>query len=387
MNTSELEQRMKELLGEQEYTPTDASWEKMHEALHPSSSKRNLLLLLLPAWKMAATVGLVLTTGLGAYLFLKKEEPKAAPAIATQHTTRQQASAADRADDAANITETVPETTSKASRQTIAIAPAAVKHSLKDTAITAPAIVTRQETPSVAPQTAQESPAVHNNLAQQDQQPSNTRHNYPPAFNKAQPESERRSINLGLAANIGKPSLGNVQYNVGIVARKELSNRIFAEANVSLASTQVNYSEHIASESALSGVGDFATESSNPPKEIMLNYSSNVIAVGIAPVIGVKATRNLSVSVGGDVYKTLNRNLSFKNSPDATLKNELVTPPGKVITDWDAGVKAQLDYRLGKRLSMNTQYRQGLTQYILVNGPKPIRNSNFNIGFKYYIGK
>jgi hypothetical protein len=383
MNTSELEQRMKQLLEEQEYAPTDASWQKMHEALHPPLAKRRSLLLLLPAWKMAAAVALLLTGSLGAYLFLK-EEKKTAPAVAIQKVDPQQtAPATGPEENIADITETVPETTAGTHQPAIAIVPAAKNKLVHDTAVQAPHVAAQQDLPPAVVPGAQK-PSPQNSL---EQQSSQQQRNYLPVFQHTPPDYERKTINLGLAANIGKPSLGNVQYNVGVVARKDIGSRIFAEANVSLASTQVNYSEKIASEVALSGVGDFSSESANPPREIMLNYSSNVIAVGVAPVIGLKATRNLSVSVGGDVYKTLNRNLDFKNSPDATLKNASVTPPAKVITDWDAGVKAQLDYRLGKRLSMNTQYRQGLTQYILVNGNKPIRNSIFNLGFKYYIGK
>ncbi len=389
MNTSELEQRMKQLLEEQEYTPAEASWEKMHQALHPPSSKRNLLLLMLPGWKVAAAVGLVLSTGLGAYLFLK-EEKEIEPPIVAQHETKQQKPAANPADATPQIPESSSETVAHTAQPAIAATRILQKRPTNDTATLAPAVIAQQAVFPDAPQVVKEQTSAPDNLALQQQDKgtsSGTQRSYSPVFQNPQPQYEKRNINLGLAANIGKPSLGNVQYNVGIVARKDLTSRIFAEANVSLASTQVNYTEQIASESALSGFGDLFTESSNPPKEIILNYSSNVIAVGVAPVIGVKATRNLSVSVGGDVYKTLNRNLDFKNSPNETLKNPSVTPPGKVVTDWDAGLKAQLDYRLGERLSMNTQYRQGLTQYIISQNNKSIRNSIFNIGFKYYIGK
>lgn len=402
MNTSEMEQRMKELLEEQEYTPAEGAWERMHTALHPAPpSRKTLFLLPLPLGKIAAAAALILTTGLGGYLWLgnktvNPEQP--GKVIATEHTAPIKehitpAPVSEGRTDAATPTAYEREPEHRAGhrqvRQQAALEPdklppaqhpATPQPAISDIAKATPAGNNKQEpVPSAALPSLREA-----ELARQQEARRKAR-DY---FRQDAPESgqERKGLNLGFAANIGKPSQGDVQYNVGVVARKDLSARIYAEANVSLASTQVNYSERLSpADPGFGSLGSDLQAESMGGKDIALNYTSNILSVGIAPAIGLKATKNISLSVGGDVYKSLNRDLKLKKEQaDGFLNAEAI--PGRAVTDWDAGIKAQMDYQLGKRFSVNTQYRQGLTQFIQIDG-RTIRNSVFNVGLKYYMGR
>lgn len=387
MKTSELEKRMKQLLEEQEYTPPDASWEKMHQALHPSSPSRSILFLL-PVWKTAAAIALLLTTGLGTYYLLR--EDNTLPAAVTGSTI------------AKTQTQTAPDTNNdqvidnenraaKTNGQKASVQPG-IAHYVPPVPNkqTTPNDTLAKTTPVIASQaqpvqTSTEKAATKNNhLARQDK-PANGNGNLNYLLQDAPPRQDRRGLNLGIAANIGKPSTGDVQYNVGIVARKDITARIFAEANVSFASTQVRHSEVLPAQPGFEGLGSSDFGPSSTAEDVQLNYTNNILSIGFAPVIGVKATDNIALSVGGDVYKTLNHNLNSKSGQTTGLM-DVSRIPNRSVTDWDAGIKAQLDYKLGKKFSINTQYRHGLTSYITIDG-KSIKNSVFNIGLKYYIGK
>lgn len=382
MNTRELEQQMKQLMEEQEYAPADASWERMYEALHPPATSRKLLFLL-PVWKAAAAVALLLSTGLGGY-FLLKEDKQALPATVAKNAVEktQPLPTGNTSPSAADVPEALPRENNASSVQpAIATNNQIVSH---DTLVPTTPQSLQQETLHPAGQSQIAKPSNNDNVALQNKQETGKRNFITGEI--PSPNKERKNLDLGLAANIGKPSLGNVQYNVGVVARKDITGRIFAEANVSLASTQVNYSERLSSsDPGFTNLGsDYFGEASSG-QDVALNYSNNIISVGFAPSIGIKATGNISLSVGGDVYKSLNRDLKLKSDQMEGLR-DVTRIPGRTVTDWDAGIKAQFDYKLGQRFSVNTQYRQGLTQYILVNG-KSVKNSIFNIGLKYYIGK
>ncbi len=389
MKTSDLEKRMKQLLEEQEYTPPDAAWEKMQQALHPPAASRNVLFLL-PVWKAAAAVALLLTTGLGTYYMLKEDKIRPAALNGNGNTLATTPTTPDARNnqvipDTQNKTATATE--QKTTRQSNVAYHAVVGHQQttgNDTLVKAVPVVATQVQPAQEP--ADKATANNNHLARQDKPaPGNGNKNVNYLFQDAPPRPDRKSLNLGIAANIGKPSTGDVQYNVGIVARKDINARIFAEANVSLAATQVRYSEVLPAQPGFEGLGSSDFGSSSTAEDVQLNYTNNIISIGFAPVIGVKATDNIALSVGGDVYKSLNRNLNRKSGQTSGLM-DATRLPTRSINDWDAGIKAQLDYKLSKRFSVNTQYRHGLTSYITIDG-KSIKNSVFNVGLKYYIGK
>ena len=388
MNLSELEQQMKESFDEKEFSPKDQEWERMQEALKPRRSSG--LLLLLPFHKAVAAAALVVGLGTtGLYLFFSRP-PKDGIALSTTPAKTIPAIAP------------IPQRLHKPETEEQAPYPAfsgmahqgmpAGNRKHQETVFTG-----NEPDKTASPTVIQEEPAIH-----PQEQPLALNHhesNRSKPFNPAKESNnyspyaapENNVLRLGLAANIGKPNLGSMQYAVGVVARKNLSKRLFAEANVSVSSANVRYSEpgHIppsgTNQTPGDGLGDIGTP-------VDLNFANNIISVGIAPVLGYKIASNLSVSGGGDIYRALNRDLKPQFTAQeytGSLNSDFTKntpPPERNITNWDFGLKAQLEYKLNRNFSLSTQYRQGLTQYILIDG-KSLKNSNLTMGLKYYFIK
>lgn len=382
MNTSELEQRMRELLEEEEYSPPAAAWNKLREELQPPAAPARALFLL-PAWKAAAAVVLLLGLTTTSYLFLRQTPPVPATgnvAHVNQAATviQPQAQKASATIDAVQQARKPRPTAGPAAAPAIARNAAAAQLSvIPQKEVERTPLPEQQATPQVA-QVPKPAPAVPGAHADHS--------GYMSPVPSWEPTVEKdHRFKVGIAANVGKPSLGDYQYNVGVVARQPLGDKFFAEATVALASTQVGYSERITAPGKTGSIGSGDGLSSVSTTDA--RYANNILSVGIAPAIGFKATPNLSVSLGGDLYKSLNRTLPLQQDIGQLDKaGYVMVTPGKDVTDWDAGVKAQVDYLLGRKLSLNMQYRQGLTRFILVED-KSIKNSAFNIGLKYYIGR
>lgn len=372
MNLSDLEQRMKEDFDEIEFSPKDREWERMQAALKP---KRSALPLLLPFHKAVAAAALLVGVGTtGLYLFLSRPE-RDAMVLSTGHSKRQPISNTAQKSNKPLTEEQIPiPSFSGLAKQDRQAGPVPVSHEPARPNVPVP-IKEKQ-------QTAQQPVLVQTNRDNDIQKTFNRSQQQPGYYYQA-PANSNNPLHLGIAANVGKPSLGNVQYNLGVVARKNLSQRFYAEANVSLSSSNVTYSEMgKAGADPADGLGS----SVKPAAEF--NFISNVISVGVAPSLGFKVTHNLSVAAGGDVYRALNRDLRPQVAPGyaSSSYNLSGPPPERNITNWDLGLKAQLEYKLNGNFSLNTQYRQGLTQYIHVDG-KSLKNSNFTFGLKYYFLK
>ncbi len=381
MNTNELEKQMKSLLGQQEYTPPDAGWEKMQQVLHPSSSSAKVLALL-PLQKVAAAIALLLMlAGTGGYFLLKNNNVQPVQVISKQNTeTNEHIDASiptKEANESNNTQEVFIAKNVPPKKETII--PVTPPSTVKDSAVNV--ITDPIQEPAIASKQTENNGKYSGDLRKPDDLPKHSDNSGNVPYYVT--DEHKPGLNFGVAANIGKPSQGNIQYNIGVVARKSISERIFAEANVSLASTQVSYSERL---TVPGGIGNAAE---GFIRTADANYASNIISVGFAPSIGVKATKDLSFSVGGDIYKSLNKDIVLEQN-DAldklTEAADVAMPANKNVANWDAGIRMQADYKLGKKFSLSTQYRQGLTQYILIDG-KSIKNSTFNIGFKYYINK
>jgi len=392
MNTSELEQRMREAMAEQEYAPPAAAWEQLKQELHPPAAASKAVFLF-PAWKAAAAVALVLGTAFTIY-FLQPRNGEQAPEIAGKPVAVPATTGNNIAAAPSKVQGTVlpKQETIPSGIPAPAALPATSKQEQHMAASPSVAAVPAAQQPAGRPEQPMETTAPaapHKQQADRRSTAADINQLYP-AYAMEPDRAREGKLNLGIAANIGKPSLGNFQYNVGVVARRQLGDRFFAEATVALASTQVNYSERIvSSDKSGGGLGssDGGFTGIGKINSTDARYVNNILAVGVAPAFGVKATRDLSVSVGGDLYKSLNRTLDLQQDPGQLDKAGYSNVAAdKNVSDWDAGVKAQDDYRVWQKLSLNMQYRQGLTRFILVDG-KPITNSTFNIGMKYYIGR
>ncbi|RQO32171.1 hypothetical protein DBR32_00725 [Taibaiella sp. KBW10] len=205
------------------------------------------------------------------------------------------------------------------------------------------------------------------------------------------PEIDRKRngnkpLEVGVLANIGKPSLGNIQYNVGVVLRKEWDN-FFSEASVSMASTDIRFSENMRYGVAY-GSGDMTNSegtnaiAANTIGETQMVYGNNIFGLGIAPSIGYKIGKYVSLAVGMDVYHNFNNNLNLQYNNQVTQKKIRNVIGVKNVTNWDSGLKGQLGIHLNKAISIQTQYRQGLSNYI-ISESKSYKNSIINVGFIY----
>jgi hypothetical protein len=390
MNISDFEKRMKETLDEVEYTPGEGGWAKMQQSLQQKTNTPKVLAF--PAWKMAATVALLISTGfLMKYLFFTSgsitpvpapTHPSAAQGYAQQHI-RDEAAAVP-----VPVSNVPGRNSSRLAKQTIPVYPAypaAGRNPQQENYNT-----TKEEEQLMDKVPLTEQKLDMKDIAIQPQAPVTPGEDKKkePAY-KNVPEWEpakdqyRSGFNLGVAANVGKPSLGNFQYNVGIVARQKISEKFYAEAGISLASVQVNYSER---QTFYGNMGaDFV---SSQPYEISYdaNFASNIISIGVSPSIGFQATKNISLSVGGEINRNLNPTLNLKNGADINNKGYNMISPTRGVTNWDMGLSGYIDYKLGKKLLLNARFRQGLTQYILVND-RSFKNSGLNLGLKYYLGR
>ena len=385
MKQPEQEQRMKAGFDENEFSPKEGDWEKMQQALKP---KRSSVLLLLPFSKAVAAAAVLVALGTsGLYLFffpagkqgtiaLSAPEPHKPTPLHEQATAHKPRPA-----------EQAPPT------RFTGLYPPYVqpgKTASKNTPV--PTEPTENDTYTARaeqePPQQEQSPAV---LPSEERRPTKPfRNTTVPTYNPYRTASGNNTLRLGLAAGVGKPTLGDIQYNVSVVARQPLGNHFFAEANVSLSSGNINYSEKGALRplpGGGTGTGVPSDGVNNVTSSVDLNYVSNIISVGVAPSLGYKITSNLSVSGGADVYKALNRELKYQAGNNIPDKSSYSLPiPQRSITDWDFGLKAQAEFRFNQNFSFSTQYRQGLTQYILIDG-RSLKNSNFTIGLKYYLLK
>ncbi|WP_118973016.1 outer membrane beta-barrel protein [Taibaiella koreensis] len=387
MNPSELEHRMREVLDEQEYVPRDAAWEQLKQELHPGANASRSLFLF-PAWKAAAAVALVLATAFLVY-FLQPHTQPDVPATVAHKTTVPPATQNNSILQKTGPSRAIASPGKSMIAASRPVGPAKTVIPSSPQPVVAPAY--ENEQPATTQEAVKEvmpsSPAPSAMLAGSQQRTVRSNDHSFPAYAAPSPTTREERLKLGIAANVGKPNLGNFGYNVGLVARRQLGERFFAEATVALASTQVNYSERVPGgdkTGAGVGNGDGGLSAING-MGVEARYVNNILAIGVAPAIGVKATRNISVSVGGDLYKSLNRTLALQQDKNQSAESYSNVSPDKNVSDWDAGIKAQLDYRVWRKLSLNMQYRQGLTPFIEANG-KSITNSAFNLGLKYYIG-
>lgn len=196
-----------------------------------------------------------------------------------------------------------------------------------------------------------------------------------------------KSMSIGLAANIGKPSLGNIQYNVGVVVRKEWNDAFYTEASVSMAATDIRFSENNRYGISYKN-GDVVNAeganslTANTIGETQTTYGNNILGLGVAPMAGYKITKQVSLAVGVDLYRNLNTGLNLYYNSDIAERDIKDMAMVKRVSQWDSGVKGQLGIKVNKALSVLAQYRHGLTNYISTE-QRTYKSSLFNIGLMY----
>lgn len=197
----------------------------------------------------------------------------------------------------------------------------------------------------------------------------------------------------GIAVKGGLPRVGLVQLNAGMTVKRDWSKKIYTEANLDVSYTDVRYDKALNyrrnDNGSYTNLGDNMTNTTNGAVNVgggeggnTYTYGNHVIGIGLGAFAGYNVTKNLSVAVGADMYRNFNNKLVLEeNNPlvEATrLKNTI--NPVKWINVWDAGARAQARYRLSDHLALVAQYRHGLVDYIADGTGKKIKNSSVGLG-------
>lgn len=193
----------------------------------------------------------------------------------------------------------------------------------------------------------------------------------------------------GASIKAGFPTVGPMQLNGGLTINTDIGERFFSESTIDLSYTDVRYDKALyyrANENgSISNIG--SSDNKNAANlalatgETTTTYSNNVLAVGLASVVGYKVNRSVSVALGADMYRNFNNDLILKDNPmvsQTTLRATVA--PLKWISMWDAGVRAQVGLRLNDHLGLVGQYRKGLVNYMMDANGAAIKNSSVSLG-------
>lgn len=387
MNRNEFESWMKGKVEEEPYLPSEDMWQKLAgELQEPPPAKKTVLFI--PFLKIAASAALVLSLGTAAFFYLKKEEEPVAIQnniarinIALPNHTPSENGTTNTVTPASIALNPAQNTKGKSIPQTKGQDKIAI--SLTDTSASHVA----DHRTEVYKEPGKEMPVIADKREKGNKQESAPIYApYNDVYGRQANGS--KGIDMGVAANVGKPSVGNMGYQIGVVGRKEISKRIFVEATLAMASTNVSYSQqHSFQNVNLSNDGLTSSITPESKTNIKASYARNIISVGLNPSVGIKVTRSLSLSGGGAVYRNINPDLTLTNKNEiesAALQYNIISTEEKV-SQWDIGLTGNADYKITKQLSVNANYRHGLSNYLHYNN-KYQKNSGFNFGLKYIFG-
>ncbi len=195
----------------------------------------------------------------------------------------------------------------------------------------------------------------------------------------------------GLSVKGGLPRVGLMQFNAGMTVKRDWSKRVYTEANLDVSYTDVRYRKALYykrnDNGSFTNLGDLANGgeammAASGGKASAYTYGNHVIGVGLAVLGGYNVTKNLSVAVGADMYRNFNNKLVLDaNNPlveSTSLKSTI--NPVKWINVWDAGAKAQIRYRVSDHVTLLAQGRYGLVDYIANEEGTKIENSSAGLG-------
>jgi len=394
MNRSEFEHWMKEKMEQQPFFPSEDKWNKLQQELQQPRPRRQAFIFF-PFVKIAAGIVVVAGLGSGIYFLNNTSETSDVPA---------RTASLDATKPSANPEKPAAEYEPAAAQGTWAhsteIAKAATGHQqTKPSWLPAETTVLQPSAPQdegeVLPalQETHTKPAIivtKNKLEEQVKQQADPKS---PVYYALHEEENGRStrgsgIGLGLAANIGKPSVGSIGYQVGLVGRKEINSHLYLEAAIAMASTTVSYSEQHTFPGLAAGFDQMENLTKSEPTTVNANYGRNVVSLGVNPSVGIRLSRNVSVSAGAAAFRNLNPTLQLTNEQqfDQAILNHNIVDADQNVTEWDLGITGNADFKLTENLSVNANYRQGLTNYLNINNAFR-KNSGFNIGLKYIFAK
>lgn len=403
MNQNELEQRIREKLGDRQFPPDERGWERLQAALprsadEPPAGRDRKIIFLLPMWgKIAASVAALITAGTIGYFAIRQQPyTPASTAVATQKAAPAKAApqtivppVTDTHDQTATQSSSI--TPSPLNDQPIARQPERKTQLMKDGQdVRIPLLPQQPEHVQQVPE--QQIAVTHPEPVKQQQiqspqaDPIRQQILQPdlPIYPQ-EPQEIKNGVNIGVAALVGKVSVGNMNYQLGVVAHQQISDKVFAETTLALAATDVSYTQS----QRFNGVatGNQLVAGVSYSRVVNTEYRQNVISMGVAPAIGYKVTRQISLSVGGAVYRNFNQSLNMQEDDEITkaaASSDATGTPS--INIWDAGLTGGAEYKVTKKISINAQYRYGLSNYINIEN-RTVRNSGMNVGLKCLFGK
>jgi hypothetical protein len=376
MNRNEFENWMKNTLEEQQFTPSESEWEKLHLKLEPPKHSGNKALLFVPWLKLAASVLIIISVGILGYSLITPKNKE------TVHLSIQN-KAANSKTEPTLMDETAPKNINQAQTATTVPQKRVSTNRLKQ--IMPDSIIAVAKKSSLNVNTTKQSYDLSHAL-QKEEQHTAQKSNIAPLGNPYayQNNQYNRNLILSVAANVGKPSVGIIQYQVGMTTRKNLSEKFYTEATVAVSSTSVDYKQQQDFNSIK--VGFAATSSENV--SIEKHYAQNIISLGVSPVLGIRINSKLSIATGGSIARNLNTTLDLQNKSqvdNAALDNAIVNTTQQ-INSWDLGLLANIDYQINKNISLNARYKQGLSTYLYYDN-KSYRNSGFSFGLRCLLYK
>lgn len=192
---------------------------------------------------------------------------------------------------------------------------------------------------------------------------------------------------------LGIPNSGRYQININTNYIKELNSIFFFASEINGRINDVQYQSNIFykynEKGSLSKV-ERPQQSADMSSRIKVDgnttttYSNTIISLGITPKLGVKISNRISIAAGGDLYYNFNNKLHLKNNPIITvtgLKSEVNSD--KKINNIDAGLVGQLSVNLSDYLSAVAQYRHGLTTLFKNDYNQEINNSSVSLGLQF----
>ena len=394
MNRNEVEQWMKESLGNKDYVPREDEWVKLREAITPPSRRNGLFVFaaLSTGWKLAASVVLLVAAGSMIYLIegnkdkapnnvaitvqesrpvapvvtvVEKVDPASGPAVSLPH--RQHSSAFNTPIHTssvpvhANVTASSPVPNHEPQIVNTDPAPSQAK----------PTIATAPKPEAFPTKPVTSHPDIARDLIQDKQQSGN-------------------GFTVGIAAQAGRASVGNMRYQLGVVARKDLSTKFYTSATLAMASTNVSYVQQNTFQTVIVNTSSINSGSHATVQETSAEarYGKDILSIGLSPNLGYRVTPRLAISAGVTVYRNLDQSLNLKNEESldpVTLSNNVVST-SQHINSWDAGLTGSASYNVTRKLGVDIQYRYGLSPY-MYQGSQSIRNSGVGIGLNYMFGR
>jgi hypothetical protein len=195
---------------------------------------------------------------------------------------------------------------------------------------------------------------------------------------------------VGLAAQAGRASVGNMRYQFGLVARKNISAKFYTSATLAVASTNVSSAQQNTFQTLTVTTSSINSSANTTVKEtsVEARYGRDILSIGLSPNVGYRITSRLAISAGLTVYRNLEQSLNLKNEESidpVTLSNNVVNT-SQQINSWDAGVTGSASINVTPRLGVDIQYRYGLSPYMYQDN-QAVRNSGVGIGLNYMFGK